>query len=177
MDSFEGAKRAGLHTAGFLPAIIEQVRAKSAFLRRAHFIVPTDGAEWAGVCQGFVPNRFPRVQKDDAVGAFDGATGRILFTGGIVAVVAKGGAVGEVHPGQHAAFPLLDNDPFLVAFLLLVGIGQPFVAYMLILAGEHAGIASYAFVGVKDDMPPFHFSLHTVFMIAAMPPQGVGTNR
>jgi hypothetical protein len=124
-----------------LRVAIQQMGTHGAFLRDICFLVPVDGAVGTTVHQFFDSLCPTSIDHHDTILPARYAAVGSLRAGGILAVLARHSQIADIDARVLATFRALDIHPSMVMSGLFVGIGQPLVVNMLILAGHKAIIA------------------------------------
>src|SRR5215469_1409734 len=157
LDRAHGAGRAGLLSAGLLPAAVEQMRVERPSLRQLQLLVPPDVTIRARVDELSLPFCFFRIDDHDAVPALSNdALRRSLQAWRIVAVIAHGRDISDVDHRRLPAFLLQNIDPLVTVLRHGRRIAGPFVADIFVHGCKRAQIAIGALGHVNDHVPFFH---------------------
>ena len=115
-------------------------------------LVKVDYTVRAGIYTVPAAGTFFRIYDNQAVIPFvDSALDRAgTHTGGVVAMHAQVWAVGYLHLGNGAAYLFVQLQPELPDFRLWFCDRRPVIAYMLILAGELAGVTAVTDGQIND---------------------------
>ena len=141
-DRFRGA---GLHAAGLLCAVIQQMGAAGAFLGDIQLGIHVYDAIGAGIpALAAAAAEFGLDEYQPVIPAQDGPFRTGFDAGSLPAVAAQAGDIVDLHLGDAALHVLIHLQPELADLRLGLGVGRPVVSRVLILAGQLAVVAAAA---------------------------------
>ena len=168
VHELDGLGGAGVRAAGFVPAVVDQMRATGALLRQVEVFVEEDHIVRAGGHAEAAAGALLGIEDDQAVIALVGRArdGARFDARSIVTVLAQVRAVSHLHLRHGAADLLLKVQPELADLRLRFGDGRPVVTDVLVLADDLAVVAAIAPSGVDDEYLLAHSYLPSLIQLS-----------